>query len=74
MEDFYPEAYRDFMFMAETQDVSVPTGVCSSLVESKYEELFRATTAHYKPLQNALGPKFKDIHTEKRVRQLFESM
>ncbi len=74
MENYYPQAFSDFMEMVEKQEIEIPTQVCSSLTEKQFNELYDATIVHSKPLVNMLGEGFREIFSEKIVRNLFEQM
>lgn len=74
MEEFYPEAYKEFWKFVELQDVDVPKNLCKNLSEEQFDSLYNATIIHEKPLTNALGEDFKDVLTRKKVREIFEMM
>ena len=74
MEEFYPEAFRDFIAMAEKQEIKIPDQVCANLSEHQFKELYESMIVHSKPLENALGPQFQKILSEKMVRELYEKM
>jgi len=74
MQSFYPEAYEEFTRFVEDNHVNLPHGVCSELTDDQFEALYQATVIHEKPLTNALGPKFLDVLTKARVREIFEAM
>ena len=74
MEKFYPVAFRDFMAMAEKQQINIPDQVCANLSEQQFKELYESMIVHSKPLENALGSQFQKILSEKMVRELYEKM
>ncbi len=74
MEDYYPQAYRDFMKMVEKQEIKIPTGVCDNLSDQEFKVLYDATVVHSKPLKNSLGSDYREILSERVVRDLFEKM
>jgi len=74
MEDYYPQAYRDFMKMVEKQGIEIPTGVCDNLSDQEFKALYDATVVHSKPLENSLGSDYREILSEGVVRDLFEKM
>jgi len=74
MQSFYPDAFEEFIRFVEENHVNLPRGVCSELSDDQFEALYRATVIHEKPLTNALGPKFLDVLTKSRVREIFEAM
>ncbi len=74
MEEFYPAEYSEFWKMVGQQGVEVPEGICNNLTEEQYEQLYKSTVIHEKPLTNALGENFKDILTKKKVIEIFKKM
>jgi 3-deoxy-alpha-D-manno-octulosonate 8-oxidase len=60
--------------MVGQQGVEVPEGICNNLTEEQYEQLYKSTVIHEKPLTNALGENFKDILTKKKVIEIFKKM
>lgn len=74
MEEFYPDAYQEFMKMAEKQGIDIPKGIAANLNDEAYLALYNATIIHEKPLSNALGDNFRDILTLKKVTEVFKRM
>jgi 3-deoxy-alpha-D-manno-octulosonate 8-oxidase len=74
MEEFYPEGYREFWQMVESQSVTIPEGVCRNLTDEQYERLYASTVIHQKPLTNMLGENYKDILTREKVKDIFRRM
>jgi len=74
MEEFYPEAFKEFWSFVELQNIEIPKNLCKNLNEEKFNSLFDATIIHEKPLTNALGEGFKNILTRQKVREIFEMM
>ena len=74
MEEFYPEAYKEFWYFVELQKVNIPEGICRGLTEKEYAALFAATIVHEKPLTNALGDNFRNILTKDKVTAIFKMM
>ena len=74
MQSFYPDAFEEFIRFVDENHVNLPRGVCSKLTDDQFEALYRATVIHEKPLTNALGPKFLDVLTKSRVREIFEAI
>ena len=72
--DFYPEEREELLVMAGKQKVQIPKGVCSGLTDTQYENLYKSTIMHEKPLSNALGEYFKNVLTKERVIQIFRNM
>jgi 3-deoxy-alpha-D-manno-octulosonate 8-oxidase len=74
LEEFYPSEFLEFKSIVEKLGIDLPSGVCSNLLESQYQDLYKATIVHDKPLTNALDVDFREILTEVRVRRIFEKM
>ena len=74
MGSFYPDGHREFMTMVEKQNVNLPKDVCANLSDEQFHALYQATIIHEKPLTNALGNGFREILTEDKVRNIFETM
>lgn len=72
--EFYPTEVAEFLAMAERQKVTLPTGLCAGLSDEKFDDLYKATIIHEKPLSNALGDGFKNILTPDKVKEIFRKM
>jgi 3-deoxy-alpha-D-manno-octulosonate 8-oxidase len=74
MGQFYPQAVKEFLRMVKKQKVSIPMGVCKNLTQDQYDQLYRATIIHEKPLANALGREFRNILTPEKTKEIFQAM
>jgi 3-deoxy-alpha-D-manno-octulosonate 8-oxidase len=74
MEEFYPAEYAEFNRMAAKQNVVIPRGIASNLLDEQYVQLYQSTVIHEKPLKNALGENFKEILTLEKVTEIFKRM
>ena len=74
MKEFYPEFYKEFWLMVDKQRVKIPKEVCTSLTNTQYKDLIKATIIHEKPLTNALGNNFRKILTDKKIIEIFKRM
>lgn len=74
MDEFYPREASEFREMARRQGVCVPTGLARDLPAPKYEELYRSTVVHERPLSNALGADYRSILTPGKVEDIFRRM
>jgi 3-deoxy-alpha-D-manno-octulosonate 8-oxidase len=72
MAGFYAKEVDEFLKIAANQRVEIPSGVCKSLTDEQYVQLYHSTIMHEKPLCNALGDNFKKILTMDRVIDLFK--
>lgn len=74
MQSYYPKYYEEFLSMANIQKVEIPKGICATLTDEQFDQLYAATIIHQKPLTNALGENYKDILTKEVVVALFKKM
>lgn len=74
MDEFYPEACREFWKMVERQGVKIPEDICRNLTDDQYGALYNATVIHAKPLTNALGGNFREVLTKDKVTEIFRRM
>ena len=74
MEEFYPKEFDEFWKMVTAQKIKIPDNLSKNLSDKKFEQLYKSTIIHEKPLRNALGDKFKEILTPQKVREIFEKM
>ncbi|NVK73365.1 MAG: iron-containing alcohol dehydrogenase [Oceanospirillaceae bacterium] len=74
MEEFYPEAYTEFMEMVKKQKIDIPRGVAANLTDEQYDALYEATIIHERPLVNALGENYKEVLTKSKVKEIFKAM
>lgn len=74
MEEFYPQAFKEFNLMAEKQGIKIPHDIAKNLTEEQYKALYNSTIIHEKPLSNALGDEFKKVLTYEKVTEIFKRM
>jgi 3-deoxy-alpha-D-manno-octulosonate 8-oxidase len=74
MEEFYAEEYSEFWQMVEKQGVEIPKGICRNLTDEQYDNLYKSTLVHERPLTNALGENFRGILTKEKVIDIFKRM
>lgn len=74
MEEFYPKEFKQFWKFVEKQNIHIPKNICNNLKEEDFLSLYKSTIIHEKPLENALGTKFKEILTFEKVREVFLKM
>ena len=74
MEEFYPKEYKEFMTMAEKNNIEIKRNICQDLTEEQYDNLYKSSIMHEIPLKNALGKDYKQILTKKKVLELFLKM
>lgn len=71
---FYPEACDEFQRMVAKQEIEVPQGLFVDLSEDQFDNLYKATMMHEKPLINALGRSYGQTLTKDLVKQMFKAM
>ena len=74
LSEFYKEEHGQLIAFSEQQGIDVPKGICANLSEDAFENLYKATIVHEKPLTNALGADFHNILTREKVKQIFARM
>lgn len=74
LDEFYPEAVREFREMLRLQKVPLPKGVAGNLTDEQYDQLFNSTIIHQKPLINALGDGYREILSHDKVESIFRRM
>jgi len=74
MKEFYPDEYKEYVQMANKQNIKIPKGVAKNLSDAQYKKLYKSTVIHEKPLSNALGEKFSDILNFNKVINIFKEM
>lgn len=74
IEEFYPEGVKDFKKMVEKFEVEIPKNICSGLTEDEMNKMVQVALNLVPLWENALGKNWKEIMTEKKVRELYEKM
>ena len=74
MDEFYPEETEEFLEFVSIQKIKIPQGICKNLSQEQFDNLYKSTTIHEKPLTNALGENFKEILTKAKVVEIFKRM
>ena len=74
MEEFYPKETEEFLRLVDNQNIVIPRGICEKLSQEQYDNLFKSTIIHEKPLTNALGENFKNILTKDKAIEIFQRM
>jgi 3-deoxy-alpha-D-manno-octulosonate 8-oxidase len=74
LEEFYPEAVKEFKFMVEKNKIDIPQGICSNLTDDQFNKMMDVSLV-MKPLwENALGPNWEKIMTRDKLRALYEKL
>jgi 3-deoxy-alpha-D-manno-octulosonate 8-oxidase len=74
MEEYYPAEFKKFWTMVEKQEIEIPERVCHGLSDEQYDQLYRSTILHEKPLTNMLGKNFREILSAQKVKEIFLKM
>lgn len=74
MEEYYPRETDEFHIMLKKNGIKLPTKITQGLSNNKFNELYKASIIHEKPLENALGKNFRDKFNFETIRKLFERM
>lgn len=74
LKEFYPREHDEFYEMINRQKVEIPAGLTKNLEDRQFEQLYKSTIIHEKPLANALGDNFKTILTPAKVEEIFKRM
>jgi len=74
MKDIYPRYYDEFWIYTKKFKINIPERLCSNLTDEQYNDLYKATIIHEKPLENFYGENFKSILTIDYLSRLFEKI
>jgi 3-deoxy-alpha-D-manno-octulosonate 8-oxidase len=74
LEEFYPEAVREFRFMTEKNKIDIPQGISSGLSDQDFNKMIDVSLG-MKPLwENALGQDWERLMTREKLRALYERL
>jgi 3-deoxy-alpha-D-manno-octulosonate 8-oxidase len=71
LDQYYPKALPEFRKMLEKNGVSLPRNIASDIDDITMERMIDITLLMEKPLHNALGPKWREILTRDKIRDLY---
>lgn len=74
IETYYPEGVRDFKRMVDKFEVEIPQNICSHMNDEEMNKMVQVALNLAPLWENALGKNWKEIMTEKKVRELYEKM
>lgn len=74
IEEYYPEGVRDFKKIIEKFKIELPKNVCSELSEDEMKKMVGIAISLEPLWENAFGKNWREIVTEKKVRELYEKM
>ncbi|MEO5996240.1 MAG: iron-containing alcohol dehydrogenase family protein [Chitinophagaceae bacterium] len=74
LEEYYPEAVKEFKYMVQKNNIAIPQGICNGLSEDEYNKMIDVSLG-MKPLwENALGSNWENIITRSKLRALYERL
>ena len=74
LDDYYGVYVNDFRHMVDKFEIDLPTDVCSKMNEDKMDRMVDMTLKMGRPLQNALGDKWREIMTRDKIKDLYWEM
>jgi len=74
LEEYYPEAVKEFKKMVEKNGIHIPENICAGLTEEQFQVMINISLG-MKPLwENALGPGWEKIVTKEKLRALYQKL
>ena len=74
LEEFYPEGVKEFKYMVEKNNITIPRNICAGLNDEQFNKMIDVSWG-MKPLwENALGKGWEKIMTRKKLRNLYERL
>ncbi len=74
LEEYYPEAVKEFKYMVEKNNIEIPAGICKGLTDEQFDAMINVSMG-MKPLwENALGKDWEKIMTRDKLRRLYEKL
>ena len=74
LEEYYPEAVKEFKSMVEKNKISIPAGITRGLSDEQFDTMINVALG-MKPLwENALGKGWEKIMTREKLRVLYEKL
>ena len=74
LEEYYPEGVKEFKYMVEKNNISIPKNICAGLDDEDFDKMINVSLG-MKPLwENALGKGWKKIMTREKLRNLYEKL
>lgn len=74
LEEYYPKESKEFRKMLKANDIRLPVGVTKNLPPEKMDKMVSMALKMERPLENALGPNWKELFTEERIISLYNRM
>jgi len=74
LQDYYPEAVKEFKLMVEKNSIDIPQHVCAGLSDDDFNKMIDVSLG-MKPLwENALGKDWEKIMSREKLRKLYEQL
>jgi 3-deoxy-alpha-D-manno-octulosonate 8-oxidase len=74
LEEFYPEGVALFKQMKQYNNIQLPQNICANLTDEEFDIMINVALS-LKPLwENALGKKWEQIMTPKKLKSLYQLM
>jgi 3-deoxy-alpha-D-manno-octulosonate 8-oxidase len=74
IEEYYPEAVREFRRMVDRHRIPIPRRLCVDLTDTQLSEMVRVALGLEPLWQNALGPDWRQHMTPERCAELYRRM
>lgn len=74
IEEFYPQGVKDFKKMVEKAQIEIPQNVCSNLSDEQMNKMVNVALGLTPLWENAVGKNWREIITEKKIKELYEKM
>lgn len=74
LEEFYPQGVYDFKKMVDKFEIEIPKNNCANLSENQMNKMVDVALGLEPLWENALGKNWKEIITEKKLKNLYEKM
>jgi len=72
LQDYYPEAVKEFKQMVKQNNIEIPQGICKGLSEDEYNTMIDVSLGMVPLWENALGKDWKTKITREKLRTLYE--
>lgn len=74
IEEFYPEGVKNFKRMLDKHQIELPKNICSNLSDEQMNKMIQVALGLEPLWENALGKNWRQIMTDKKIRELYEQM
>jgi len=74
LEEFYPDGVKEFKKMVDKHEIHIPKGLCANLSEEQFDTMIGVSIGMVPLWENALGKDWAEVITEKKLREMYETM